>query len=338
MRCWPITSALWRSACAHAVSFGAVVPVQEGVHVLLARPGVDHGRDAAGAHDLSGESDRRWVGSCCPARPMRTESRAGRLGPDRGPAHRSSRRRRRRWQASRWWAERRRQARTAKPACHRTDFICPEGGCATSCTHAPDRLRSQNRRRSPRPPGYWSTPDGADYQLDRSYVIGRAPLTDDEVRNATASPIVLQYDPYVSRVHAYITVDRGARLHPRRIDQRRTFIAGARRNGMDPDRHNASEARPGWSMRSANGSRLTGRRPGSTRSEGSAVNALQSLRAAPPAPRGSPVPSWARHSWPRRRRRMVTETSRADYTALGQHQSSVRRHGRTIDDDDFVGR
>ena len=53
-----------------------------------------------------------------------------------------------------------------------------------------------------------STKDGAVYPLDRPYVIGRAPLSDEAVANASASPIVVEYDPYISRVHAYVTVDR----------------------------------------------------------------------------------------------------------------------------------
>ena len=53
-----------------------------------------------------------------------------------------------------------------------------------------------------------STKDGATYPLDRPYVIGRAPLSDEAVSNALASPIVVEYDPYISRVHAYVTVNR----------------------------------------------------------------------------------------------------------------------------------
>jgi hypothetical protein len=49
--------------------------------------------------------------------------------------------------------------------------------------------------------------DGAVYPLDRSYVIGRDPLRDDSVRTATATPITLQADSHISRIHAYISVD-----------------------------------------------------------------------------------------------------------------------------------
>lgn len=51
--------------------------------------------------------------------------------------------------------------------------------------------------------------DGAVYPLDRAYIIGRNPLIDPAVSNASASPISLPDDPQVSRVHAYVTVSGG---------------------------------------------------------------------------------------------------------------------------------
>ena len=48
--------------------------------------------------------------------------------------------------------------------------------------------------------------DGAVYPLDRAYIIGRNPMIDPAVSNATASPISLPDDPQVSRVHAHVTV------------------------------------------------------------------------------------------------------------------------------------
>lgn len=50
------------------------------------------------------------------------------------------------------------------------------------------------------------SPDGGVYPLDRDYVIGRDPLRDAAVRDATASPIVVQNDQHTSRVHAYVSV------------------------------------------------------------------------------------------------------------------------------------
>jgi hypothetical protein len=47
------------------------------------------------------------------------------------------------------------------------------------------------------------------YPLDRCYVLGRNPRVAEEVRNAMASPITLDEDQHISRVHAFISVDRG---------------------------------------------------------------------------------------------------------------------------------
>lgn len=70
-----------------------------------------------------------------------------------------------------------------------------------------------------------STKEGAVYPLDRPYVIGRAPLSDAAVANASASPIVVEYDPYISRVHAYITVDRNGVFVRDAATAAGTFIA-----------------------------------------------------------------------------------------------------------------
>jgi hypothetical protein len=51
------------------------------------------------------------------------------------------------------------------------------------------------------------TDGGLSFPLDRSYVIGRNPLIANEVCDATASPITLDHDQHISRVHAYVSVD-----------------------------------------------------------------------------------------------------------------------------------
>ena len=91
--------------------------------------------------------------------------------------------------------------------------------------------------------------DGAVYPLDRPYVIGRYPLGDDAVRNATASPIVMHNDNHISRVHAYVSIDRGAVFVRDAFTTGGTFIAapGAKdwtRIGTTP-----TELEPGWSLR-----------------------------------------------------------------------------------------
>ena len=91
--------------------------------------------------------------------------------------------------------------------------------------------------------------DGAAYPLDRAYVIGRSPLGDNAVRNATASPIAFRDDQHVSRVHAYVSVDGGAVFVRDAATPGGTFIAppGAKewiQIGTTP-----TELQPGWSVR-----------------------------------------------------------------------------------------
>lgn len=91
--------------------------------------------------------------------------------------------------------------------------------------------------------------DGAAYPLDRTYVIGRSPLGDDAVRNATASPIVFRDDQHVSRIHAYVSIDGGAVFVRDAATPGGTFIAppGAKewiQIGTTP-----TELQPGWSVR-----------------------------------------------------------------------------------------
>jgi hypothetical protein len=97
--------------------------------------------------------------------------------------------------------------------------------------------------------GVLSTPDGASYPLDRGYVIGRAPLSDDAVQKATASPIVVTYDPYVSRVHAYVTVERGAVFVRDASTAAGTFIAAPGAEEWTQISTTPTKLEPGWSLR-----------------------------------------------------------------------------------------
>ena len=51
--------------------------------------------------------------------------------------------------------------------------------------------------------------DGTAYPLDRPYVIGRGPSVDESIRRKTATPLILQRDRHISRVHAYLSVEAG---------------------------------------------------------------------------------------------------------------------------------
>lgn len=91
---------------------------------------------------------------------------------------------------------------------------------------------------------------GAIYTLDRAYVIGRDPLSDDAVRAGSASPIAV-LDPHVSRVHAHVSLD-GDRVFVRDAGTPNgTFVAapGATawdRVGSDPaELHSGGRVRVG---------------------------------------------------------------------------------------------
>ncbi|MBJ8341609.1 FHA domain-containing protein [Antrihabitans sp. YC3-6] len=94
-----------------------------------------------------------------------------------------------------------------------------------------------------------STKDGAVYPLDRPYVIGRAPLSDEAVANATASPIVVEYDPYISRVHAYITVERGDVFVRDALTPAGTFIAAPGAEDWTQVGETPARLDPGWTLR-----------------------------------------------------------------------------------------
>jgi hypothetical protein len=230
---------------AKAVSFGAVVPAKEGLHVLLRGRVSMHAETQQGAYDLSGEADPKWVRKLLSGVLRRVEVRSGRSGI---------------------------------AAIRRTDLwagvvggggfaLLAAGAAGAAETLATERISARPEEPAteltPRAPkaapvqtaavstavGVLSTPDGAVYQLDRSYVIGRAPLSDDAVRNASASPIVLQNDPYVSRVHAYITVDRGGVYVRDALTSAGTFIAAPGATEWTQIGTVPVKLEPNWSMR-----------------------------------------------------------------------------------------
>ncbi|MFI9403484.1 FHA domain-containing protein [Nocardia sp. NPDC052316] len=91
--------------------------------------------------------------------------------------------------------------------------------------------------------------NGAAYPLDRPYVIGRGPQADDSVRSAAAAPIVIQRDRHVSRVHAYVSVDRGKVFVRDATATSGTFIAPPGTDQWTRIGTSPTELRPGWSVR-----------------------------------------------------------------------------------------
>lgn len=136
----------------------------------------------------------------------------------------------------------------------------PDRQLAWSQTHLPEPVAlhktSAERARLVRPVaekdqavGTLILENGTAFPLDRPYVIGRGPQADDAVRSAAAEPIVIQRDRHVSRVHAYVSVDRGKVFVRDATATSGTFIAppGAdqwTRIGTSP-----TELPPGWSVR-----------------------------------------------------------------------------------------
>ena len=90
---------------------------------------------------------------------------------------------------------------------------------------------------------------GEIFPLDRPYVIGRDPLGDDALRNAHASPIVVNDDQHVSRVHAYVTVDGESVFVRDASTPGGTFIAPPGADTWTKIGTTPTELEPGWTLR-----------------------------------------------------------------------------------------
>lgn len=231
---------------ARGVAFGIVVPSAEGTHVLLRGRVTANVETQQGAYRLSGDSDPRWVRQLLPGAVRKAELSSSQSGPAAIP---------------------RTDLRAGVVGGGGFVLLGPGG----TTPQQPEREATERISSAPEDPatsrlgpqvpvqtatasttaGVLSTPDGAAYLLDRCYVVGRAPLNDETVRNATASPIVIDHDPYVSRVHAYITVcDHGDEVFVRDASTSAgTFVAAP--GAADWTRISTAPTRlePEWSIR-----------------------------------------------------------------------------------------
>ncbi|MGW4634799.1 hypothetical protein [Nocardia sp. NPDC004415] len=112
-----------------------------------------------------------------------------------------------------------------------------------------DRAEPVALSKASSPRGALVTEDGLSYPLDRPYVLGRNPSGDDSVRSAAATPILIERDRLVSRVHAFVAPDRGKVFVREAPATSGTFFAA-------PDSERWSrvgtlpiELQPGWRLR-----------------------------------------------------------------------------------------
>ena len=74
-------------------------------------------------------------------------------------------------------------------------------------------------------------------------------MADDTVRNATAYPIVIPHNPRVSRVHAYVTVERDGVYVRDASTSAGTFIAAPDAEDWTRIESTPIKLTPGWSLR-----------------------------------------------------------------------------------------
>ncbi|WP_218024951.1 FHA domain-containing protein, partial [Nocardia pseudovaccinii] len=109
--------------------------------------------------------------------------------------------------------------------------------------------KNPENSRAGQPVGALVLADGSAFPLDRPYVVGRSPMIDETVRAATATPLAVPRDRHVSRVHAYVSVDRGKVYVRDAATPAGTFIAAPGADEWTRIGTTPTELHPGWSLR-----------------------------------------------------------------------------------------
>jgi hypothetical protein len=236
---------------AAASSFGAAVPVAGGTLLLLRGPVQAEVTTGETTRRLSGERALTWVDEMVPGHFSKLT--LGHSGALLRPAEHST--------------LRSGVVPGAGFVISRTDTVrAPAADIPTAVQRVPPGPTITSRKAATEPPatqvmralnetatlapvvGALESDEGAVFPLDRSYVIGRDPLGDEAVRNASASPIVLA-DPYVSRVHAYVTVECSAVSVRDAATPGGTYLAAPGASTWSEVGTTATELHPGWSVR-----------------------------------------------------------------------------------------
>ena len=229
--------------------FGVVAATDDGLHVLLYGKVSATIETAEGTHELSGARALTWVDEIVPAS-VRRIAITGSAQPGLSSQHNTD------LQAGvvpgGGFDVRRTDAERAQPP--RREPVSVPVSAPSELPDIPDvetEAFTRAKATAPQAPGAGSlsSDDGANYRLDRPYVIGRDPLSDRLVQSDLASPIVVKNDPHVSRIHAHVSTGNGRVFIRDAGTPAGTFIAAPGAEKWMQIGTAPTELPPEWSLR-----------------------------------------------------------------------------------------